>query len=202
MPRRIQYTPTCKIEIHEFCDSSENVYAATLYVRLEDNNDVHTHLLVAKTRVAPVKKISLPRLELCGAVLLAKLTSSVIPSLNLEKHDIYFWTDSTIVLAWLKKPPCAWNTFVGNRVSHIVDKVGTSSWCHVNSSDNPADIATRGCSSIDLQNNDLWWHGPTWLREPTNCWPRSTQILDTLLEKKQIKTLVTPSTTNLRETDL
>ncbi|XP_073811701.1 uncharacterized protein [Musca autumnalis] len=160
VPRWIHYTPSCKIGIHGFCDASEKAYAATLFIRLEENNDIQTHLLVAKTRVAPVKKISLPRLELCGAVLLAKLTSSIIPKLNLGKHDTYFWTDSTIVLAWLKKPPCVWNTFVGNRVSDIVEKVGTTDWGHVDSPDNPADVATRGCSSNDLQSHDLWSNCP------------------------------------------
>lgn len=192
IPRWVQFTTSCYIELHGFCDASERAYAATLYLRVvHSNNNVDTFLISAKTRVAPIKKVSLPRLELCGAVLLSTLTSSVIASLPSDNLSRHYWTDSTIVLAWLKKPPCSWNTFVGNRVSEILEKVGTDNWYHVDSDSNPADIASRGCSPEELIEHPLWWHGPKWLRWPKTRWPTQGITEDTNLEAKAVKVLTT-----------
>ncbi|XP_037823625.1 uncharacterized protein LOC119611991 [Lucilia sericata] len=120
LSRWVQFSPNYKIEFHGFCDSSELAYAANIYVRVETNCNVYTNLLVCKTKVAPIKKPSLPRLELCGAVLLANLIESVIPNLNINLYSLYLWSDSTIVLAWLRKPPCTWKTFVANRVATVL----------------------------------------------------------------------------------
>ncbi|XP_061397157.1 uncharacterized protein LOC133332799 [Musca vetustissima] len=113
VPRWIRFTADVSVEIHGFCDASENAYGATLYIRIENkDSSTHTFLLAAKTRVAPIKKLSIPRLELCGAVLLSKLAASIIKNLQITSYSTQFWTDSTIVLAWLKKPPCHWNAFI------------------------------------------------------------------------------------------
>ena len=104
-----------EIQLHGFCDSSKKVYGACLYLcSANQHGEVTTKLLCSKLRVAPVKKITLPRLELCGALLLAQLIQKTIPALNLKIDRISLWTDSTIVLSWLATSVSKWKTFVAN----------------------------------------------------------------------------------------
>ena len=117
-----------KVTLHVFCDASEKGYAACIYVVAEDNEGVKTSkLLFAKSRVAPLKVQSIPRLELCGALLGQRLLSSVLQALTKMKLVVtenFAWTDSTIVLNWIKQEPNKWTTFVANRVAEIQQDQG------------------------------------------------------------------------------
>ncbi|XP_062138858.1 uncharacterized protein LOC133847691 [Drosophila sulfurigaster albostrigata] len=156
IPRWVQFQTRVKLQYHGFCDASERAYGAAIYVRVETANKVSTHLLTAKTKVAPVKKF-----------------------------PDFLWTDSTIVLAWLNKPPCRWTTFVANRVAKIVQASDAKNWSHVRSEHNPADLASRGVLPQELVRNPLWWHGPEWLHLPSDQWPSSpSPIPETLLEQR------------------
>ena len=188
IPRWVNYNPEKQIQFHIFSDASEKAYASAIYVRISTEESISTTLLTAKSRVAPVKTISLPRLELCGAVMSAEMAQNIISELRIPAYDTFFWTDSTIVLAWLQKPPCSWTTFVANRISTILDCVGQANWFHVETNFNPADLATRGVLPSNLQENSLWWEGPAWLRQPQSQWPYSDGgIHETQLEKKSIR---------------
>ena len=163
---------SCDIQIHGFSDASELAYGATIYIRQVDSNGhVHTRLLCSKSRVAPVNKISLPRLELCAALLLARLVSKVVSILNIVYSLCTLWSDSTIVLSWINASPSHWKTFVGNRVSEIQALHTHCNWRHVRSFDNPADTVSRGASPVEFKNNDLWWYGPNWLHLKSSSWP-------------------------------
>jgi len=163
IPRCIIVSKSRSQQLHAFCDASEKAYGAVLYLRSEKyDGSVAVHLITSKTRVAPIKQISLPRLELCGAVLLANLVSSFKQATNLN-IQLFAWTDSTIVIRWLSAFPGRWKTFVANRVAEIQDLVPREEWRHVASEDNPADCISRGISPSELPNHSLWWSGPAWL---------------------------------------
>ena len=167
------------VELHGFSDPSENAYSAVVYLRLTDSvGEVHTSIVMSKTKVAPIKRLTIPRLELCGAHLLSQLLYHIQQVFNIPLNCIYAWTDSTIVLNWLVETPRRFKTFVGNRVSHIVELVSPDRWSHVNGTDNPADCASRGLFPSELLEHDLWWNGPEWLKLPSSDWPKLTTSPD------------------------
>ena len=141
IPRWIGACKTSSLEVHGFSDASERAYAACIYL-VVTNVETTSSLMLAKTRVAPVKTLSMPRLELCGAHLLARLMKEFITSLQLTNISIFCWTDAQIVLRWLSDHPSKWTTFVATRVSDILDSLPIAKWNHVKTRENPADIAT------------------------------------------------------------
>ncbi|KAL0808562.1 hypothetical protein ABMA28_013006 [Loxostege sticticalis] len=126
IPRWVETRPDDQlIELHGFCDASVAAYAAVVYIRVVDAEGiVKVNLVTSRTKVAPVKQQSIPRLELMGAVLLSELITEVAEVMNIPKSNIHAYTDSSVVLAWLSDHPSRWSTFVGNRVSQIL----TSDW--------------------------------------------------------------------------
>ncbi|GBO18357.1 hypothetical protein AVEN_261924-1, partial [Araneus ventricosus] len=110
---------------------------------------------------------TIPRLELCAAELLSKLISKAVSSLNLKIDKTYLYSDSTIVLAWINTSPHLLKIFVSNRISRIHELTKDFSWHHVKTSENPADIISRGMTPQQLMDNSLWWNGPQFLQQVT-----------------------------------
>ncbi|XP_067206332.1 uncharacterized protein [Linepithema humile] len=168
----ITYDTTQGIEIHGFSDASQQAYGACIYVRsISINGQPENHLLCSKSRVAPLKALSIPRLELCGALLLAQLTKKVLDSLPFKVDFIHLWTDSQIVLCWLRSCSRQWTPFVANRIAEIQRLTNVDDWKHVPSQDNPADLLSRGVMPDLLHNSEIWWHGPSWIKLDKDEWP-------------------------------
>ena len=131
---------------------------------------------MSKTKVSPIKRLSIPCLELCGAHLLARLLQHVKEVLQVPLSDVFAWTDSTIVLNWLTGSPRRFKTYVGNRLSSIMDQIPPDRWNHVVGTENPADCASRGIFPLELLEHGLWWKGPPWLTLAPAHWPDQHSI--------------------------
>lgn len=174
LPRPIMSNSAHSFSLHGFCDASEAGYAAVVYLRTESPSGfAHAHLLMAKSKVAPVRtRFTIPKLELLGATLLSKILHHVASCLQktIALEGIYSWSDSRVVLAWIKTPIHHLQTFEANRVSQIQNSPTPSQWRHVPGNLNPADCASRGISISCLLKHSLWW-SPHWLIQPPTQWP-------------------------------
>jgi len=150
-------------ELHVFCDASELAYGVVAYVRSIQMDQSHVNLLFSKTRVAPLRTQSIPRLELMAMTLGSQVITFLRHQLPLA-FTAHLWTDSTTVLHWLNSTDRL-PAFVKHRVNSITE-VPNVAHHHISSSQNPADIPSRGSTTSALVSNSLWWNGPDALRLP------------------------------------
>ncbi|XP_055944433.1 uncharacterized protein LOC129975391 [Argiope bruennichi] len=148
--------------IHTFVDGSKDAYAAVTFLRIENNGRIELFLLAAKSRVAPLRGTTIPRMELLAAVIGARLANSVVEALGWKNVTIYYWSDSTTVLAWILREE-NWSVFVRNRVQEIRKLSNPKSWRHIPGDKNPADLPSRGCKAKHLVSL-RWWEGPQWMK--------------------------------------
>ncbi|XP_050597872.1 uncharacterized protein LOC126925909 [Bombus affinis] len=171
-PRKTVVKAANQIELHGFCDASEKAYGACIYLRsISSDGHIETQLLSARSKVAPLKSLTIPRLELSGALLLTSLMSVVKNSLTIDISRIVYWTDSTIVFQWIKFSPHTLKTFVANRVAEIQMKTNIADWRHVPTDDNPADLIFRGQTPKEFLLPTIWKHGPEWVKQQQENWP-------------------------------
>ncbi|CAG2213730.1 unnamed protein product [Mytilus edulis] len=155
--------PNQKTQLHVFVDASTTAYGASVYIC----NHHESSLVIAKNRVAPLKQLTLPQLELMAALIGARLADHVKSVLHIE--DITFWSDSQIVLQWLSTSKQL-KRFIRNRVTEIRKLTNTQEWRYCPTKDNPADLLTRGLSVSQFEKNTLWFNGPEWITDASK-WP-------------------------------
>uniref|UniRef100_A0A1Y1L369 Integrase catalytic domain-containing protein n=2 Tax=Photinus pyralis TaxID=7054 RepID=A0A1Y1L369_PHOPY len=188
IPRQVLISDYKVVELHAFSDASQRAFGACLYLRSIDGyGRVKVALLAAKSRVAPLKNVTLPRLELSAAVLAAQLTDKFKNILRIDINKQYYWCDSMIVLAWLKNNPNKWQTYVANRVAEIQRFSNPENWYYVKSSDNAADLISRGMPPEQFVNIELWWKGPNWLSELEVPIMSVDNLVEYLPEQRKVK---------------
>ena len=155
-----------EMQFHHFADASERAYGACSYLRVADSSGrVSVHLVMSKARVAPLKSVTIPRLELMAAVIAVRLSVILDRELSYTGVRHYFWTDSQIVLGYLNNEARKFKIFVANRIQEIQDFSSPTQWRHISGPNNPADLTSRGMSAGKLVESQLWYHGPQFLNQ-------------------------------------
>lgn len=180
IPRRIASSNSCKIEIHGFCDALQEAFGASIYVRS-----------IAANGLVSVRATTVPRLELCGALLLVELMDDVwkeleVLNIKIANTELFYWCNSTIVLAWIGSESL-FQVYVSNRIARIRDITSPVQWHHVPSKNNPADLISRGVDVSAMFSLELWWHGPPWLLQNKSNWPGAPVLPDKLPEVRSVK---------------
>lgn len=187
-PRHVPSKGTL-VELHGFSDAAKRAYGAVIYVRTVCAEGVYVSLLCSKSRIAPCSEkankedITIPRMELRAATLLVELMAKVREALSVQIHGIYYWTDSMVTIDWINNPNRKRPTFVSNRVKKINEMSPIENWNHVRSNDNPADLISRGTSTLKLSDSSIWWNGPGFLRDRDSPW--SNVSIKTLVNQNQ-----------------
>ena len=170
-------SPNAWRDIHIFCDASERAYGSVGYLRTEDaSGQVQVAFLAARSRVAPKRQQSMPRLELCAALTGAQLATTLGRELTLDVRHVHMWTDSSTVLTWITSDSCRYKVFVGTRIAEIQELTDIHMWRYVPTNANPADDLTRGKTLLQLAELSCWSQGPAFLLEQPDAWPASLQI--------------------------
>ena len=171
------------LQIHTFADASLEAYAAVSYLRCEDltSGEITCRLIKSKAKVAPIKPVTVPRLELQACLIAARLSNTILLDMKLNDIESHYWSDSKIALGYVQNSTKRYHMFVSNRVGEISTLTDTANWNHVTSQENPSDLATRSKIMKPGDLNKLWFEGPDWLKMPPCNWP-STDISDFSLD--------------------
>lgn len=158
------------IQLHTFVDASIEACAAVTYLRIEDEEGVDCCLVGAKTKVAPNKPMSVPRLELQAAVLGTRLAENIKASQRLTFEKQVFWSDSKTVMGWINSEVRQYNQFVSFRIGEILESTDPNQWRWVPSKQNVADEATKSKEIPVLSNDSRWFKAPKFLYDEENTW--------------------------------
>ena len=174
--RRYFSTAKDNWELHVFADASEDAMCAVAYLRsMPKEYSADLAFVIGKCQVAPMRHLSIPRLEPQAAVMAVRLKEQIVKEHESKIHSCNFWTDSTTVLQWIHSSHRKQQVFVANRVAEILDTTNVSQWNHVSGINNPADIGTRAINVDELKRSE-WLTGPAWLKQRENEWPEQLNL--------------------------
>ena len=162
-----------KKSVITFVDASLKAYGAVVCLHCEyEDTTISCRLISSKTKVAPLKPISVPRLELMAAVLGLRLTQRIVSILEVSMNTVMFYSDSNDVLWWIRGHGREFRAFVANRIGEIQMNTEPAQWQHVSTDQNLADLCRRGTTPKELSDCGLWWNGPVWLLDYRDKWPK------------------------------
>ncbi|XP_063970833.1 uncharacterized protein LOC135157819 [Lytechinus pictus] len=165
------------VTLHHFCDASEKGYGTVSYLRWQKEDEIQMSLVTSKARVAPLKEVSIPRMELAAATLAVRINHMIREELEFPIDQTYFWTDSMSVLGYVTNQTARFKTFVANRVAVIRDRSEPRQWRYVESSMNPADSCSRGVEVSKFLQWKACKDGPEFLKNPDNEWMNKCEVL-------------------------
>ncbi|XP_043214441.1 uncharacterized protein LOC122377914 [Amphibalanus amphitrite] len=178
------------VSLHHFSDASLKGYGTASYIRtVRGDGEVFCSLVLSRGRVAPLKAITVPRLELAAAKLAVDVNQELLRALDMRIHNVTFWTDSTTVLRYIENETSRYHIYVANRLAAIHAGSKNEQWRYVPSSLNPADMVSRGV----LQDSDMWYNGPPFLRSSQENWPRSPCVGEIHPDDPEVKQAKTSS---------
>ncbi|XP_058816807.1 uncharacterized protein LOC131680103 [Topomyia yanbarensis] len=159
------------IQLHVFVDASELAYACVAYLRIIQEGKVRCVLVAAKTKVAPLKPLSIPRLELQAGLIGCRLMENISSSLDLPIEKRFVWTDSRTVLSWVRSDSRRYHPYVGFRVGEILNLSSVIEWHYVPSKQNVADEATKWGVGPNFSPISRWYVSQNFLYLPEKEWP-------------------------------
>ena len=175
------------MELHVVCDASLDATAAVASIKTTRNQETATRFLMGKTRVAPLRQTTIPRLELQAALYAARLKKTIEDEMDFKFDKIFLWSDSTTVLSWIKNFKLKYKMYIGNRIAEIRDLTNTNQWNYVNTKDNLADQGTRGLTATEMTEKSLWLQGPQLLSSSDNSTTYEQQHETVLLNSAEQK---------------
>ncbi|XP_058809914.1 uncharacterized protein LOC131675085 [Phymastichus coffea] len=194
IPRWIGLAPDENLQLHAFADASRRALAAAVYSRVIDKDgSVTTALLNARTKLSSIKslqpastgrlRMTILRLEMRATLIASQLLTPTASALKVPISACHLWSDSRVALHWLQSDEPVGNDLVDNYIAHVQELVAGATLHHVPTTDNPADIGSRGVGSDTLKDHHLWWTGPKWLSSPESAWPQTALDSGILLKK-------------------
>ncbi|XP_036346374.1 uncharacterized protein LOC118755652 [Rhagoletis pomonella] len=168
----------CKVELHVFVEASESASAAVAYFSILNDLGIQVALVSSKTKVAPLRAISIPRMELTAAVPGLRLVNAIVKGHDFAIHNTHFYTDSKTILTSLRSDPRKYKQFVMFRVAEIQENSDISKWHFVTTKQNAADAETKWKNSNEFAPTNPWFTGPDFLRLPHEKWPKRGQPIE------------------------